>query len=63
MKLEKDAAYQPNPLLATRSSDYRSRHKKGDAGCGSSSFDWAVNLETLTVAYEERIPGDHSRIH
>ena len=34
----------------------QSRHKKGDAGCGSSSFDWAVSLETLTVAYEERIP-------
>ena len=31
----------------------QSRHKQADARSGSSSFDWAVNLEALTVASEE----------
>ena len=53
------------PTNPTPSSEYKSRHKQGDARCGSISFDRAVTLEALTVASEELFhqKGDHSKIH
>ena len=53
MEEQKGAAYHPNPLLATRSSDRKRRLKQGAARCGSSSFDRSVCLEGLTVELEE----------
>ena len=54
---KKGASHYPNPILATRSSDHKSRHKQGVDRYGSSSC-----LETLTVALEELFykKGDHS---
>ena len=52
--MKKEPPTNPTPSLPPApSSDYKSRHKQGDARCGSSSFDWAVNLKALTVASEE----------
>ena len=55
---KKGASHYPNPILATRFSDHKSRHKQGADRYGSSSC-----LETLTVALEELFykKGDHSK--
>ena len=53
MEEQTGAAYHPNPLLATRSSDLKWRLKQGAARCGSSSFDRSACLEGLTVELEE----------
>ena len=52
MKVKKEPPTNPTPPCHPLQR-LQSRHKQADARCGSSSFDWAVNLEALTVASEE----------